>query len=61
MIKVDKLERIMNILKTEYGIESREDFEIAVRDFQGINLGVFTAPLPERRNQSESQKEMATA
>ena len=58
---MDKLERIKNILKTEYGIESREDFEEAVRSFQRINLGIFTAPLPERRNQSEPQKEMATA
>ena len=32
-------------LKREFGIESREEFETAVEEMKGVNLGIFTVPL----------------
>ena len=37
--------RLMEFLKTEFGICSREEFELAVSQMPGINLGLFTMPL----------------
>lgn len=54
---MDKVEKLKEILKTEFGIESKDEFEAAVRSFAGINLGIFTTPLPERRAECEYQKE----
>ncbi len=48
MIQVDIIERLKEALKSEYGIENKEEFDEAVKNFAGINLGIFTEPLPER-------------
>ena len=52
------VEKLKEVLKSEYGINDKEEFEAAVRNFAGINLGIFTQPLPERRAESEYQKEI---
>lgn len=57
MDKADKLEKLKEILKTEFGIENKNEFEAAVKSFAGINLGIFTTPLPERRAECEYQEE----
>lgn len=54
--------RIRDILKTEYGICNNEEFEAAVKRSAGINIGIFTTPLPGRRDLSELEnKEKVTA
>lgn len=45
--------RIKEILKTEYGINNNEEFEAAVKRSHGINIGIFTTPLPRRSDKSE--------
>lgn len=52
------VEKLKEVLKSEYGINNTEEFEAAVRNFTGINLGIFTQPLPERSAESEYQKEI---
>lgn len=52
------VEKLKEVLKSEYGINNTEEFEAAVRNFAGINLGIFTQPLPERSTESEYQKEI---
>lgn len=52
-------ERIRHILKTEYGIESDEEFKAAVEDYRGINIGIFTMPL--ERSETSEQKAKAEA
>lgn len=49
-------DKIRHILKTEYGIKSDEEFEAAVEDYRGINIGIFTMPL-ERSETSEQKTE----
>jgi len=51
------VEKIRNILKTEYGIKNDEEFKAAVEDFPGINIGIFTMPLLERNGSSEQKTE----
>ena len=46
--------RLMEFLKTEFGICSREEFELAVSQMQGINLGLFTMPFKGGRNEQET-------
>ena len=52
------VEKLKEVLKSEYGINNKEEFEAAVRNFAGINLGIFTQPLPEWSAESEYQKEI---
>lgn len=52
------VEKLKEVLKSEYGINNKEEFEAAVRNFAGINLGIFTQPLLERSAESEYQKEI---
>ena len=52
------VEKLKEVLKSEYGINDKEEFEAAVRNFAGINLGIFTQPLPEGSAESEYQKEI---
>lgn len=40
---------MMKILKTEYGINSYEDFQNEVAKFEGIDLGIF---VPRERSAS---------
>ena len=52
--------RMKEILKSEYGIHSENEFNEAVSMSAGINLGIFTLPLTERSTRSE-QKNKAPA
>ena len=47
------------ILKDEYGISSYSEFEVAVKNISGINLGMFTEPV--RRNGEYEDKQKAYA
>lgn len=46
-VAVEILEKLKEAL-AEYGIHSPEELEAATATFAGINLGIFTAPIPER-------------
>ena len=46
--------RLMEFLKTEFGICSREEFELAVSQMPGINLGLFTMPFKGGHNEQET-------
>ena len=36
--------KLMEYLRTEFGIKDRAEFEVAVSQMQGIDLGIFTMP-----------------
>ncbi len=57
-MKVDIVKKMKEILKSEYGINDKEEFEAAVKNFAGINIGIFTEPFPERSTDSEYRKEI---
>jgi hypothetical protein len=38
--------RMKEILKKEYGICSMEELDRAMQESPGINLGIFTMPIP---------------
>lgn len=55
-------ETMRGILKREYGINSQEEFDEAFRKSPGIDIGLFTMPLPTRRkNNEKTDKALATA
>lgn len=49
--------KLREILKTEYGIKSKKEFDAAVRKSSGINLGIFTIPFSERSETGEQKAE----
>lgn len=54
--------KMKEILMTEYGIHNEKEFNEAVSKSVGINLGIFTMPLSERRIENEQkEKTMAIA
>lgn len=55
--------KMKEILKSEYGISNEKEFDAAVSKMAGINLGIFTVPLTERRIAADEQtkKTMAIA
>ena len=52
--------KLREILKTQYGLESEDDFNEAVERSSGVNLGLFTKPLERSRN-GYKKKAAATA
>lgn len=52
-MKVDIVEKLKEVLKSEYEINNKEEFEAVVGNFVGINLGIFTEPLLERSADNE--------
>ncbi len=44
------------ILRKEYGINDEDEFNAAVGRSAGINLGIFTAPLPVQRGGTRGRK-----
>lgn len=36
--------KLMEYLKAEFGIKDRAEFELAVSQMQGIDIGIFTIP-----------------
>ncbi len=43
-------DKLRKILETEYGIKNDAEFIKAVKKFEGINLGIFTAPIERGKN-----------
>ena len=52
--------KLREILKTEYGIKTELEFDVAVKKMPGINLGIFTTPL-DGRSETNEQKTEASA
>ena len=48
------LEKIMKILKDDYGINSVEEFIEVYKDYPGIDIGIFTTPLEGTRYEKEN-------
>lgn len=46
------VERMKELLKTEYGIESAEELYREMEAYQGVDIGLFAAPI-ERRSTDE--------
>ena len=45
--------KLREILRTEYGISNEKEFDEAVKQFDGIDIGIFSMPLSERSTRSE--------
>lgn len=41
---MDLKEKLKQILKMKYGIETEEDFKNAVEEFPGVDFGIFVNP-----------------
>lgn len=52
-----EVSKLKEILKTEYGIKDEKEFDAAVSNSAGINLGIFTIPLVERSRVCEQKAE----
>lgn len=50
--------KLREILRTEYGINSENEFDEAVKRSSGVDIGIFTLPLSRRRR---NDKETAAA
>ena len=46
-------EKMMEILKKEYGIGDKNELDTAIRSMPGIDIGLFTASTQNRRNDEE--------
>lgn len=46
---------LKEILRKQYGIKTEEEFNLAVEKSKGINIGIFTMPLSERREEQENE------
>lgn len=53
---MDRVEKLKKILRTEYGINNSQEFETALQNFKGINIGIFTTPLSEKGSDEECAK-----
>lgn len=52
--------RLREYLKSEFGIGSQEEFDMAVSKMKGVNLGIFTVPvLGGKENDQKAKKEAA--
>ena len=45
---------ILEILKREYGIGSKEEFETSVSEYAGIDIGIFLTPIKNAKGDVES-------
>ena len=43
------------ILRKQYGINNEHEFNLAVKNSKGINIGIFTMPLNESEQVSETE------
>ena len=55
-MKVVDAVRMKEILKNEYGISNEQEFNAAVSEMSGINLGIFTMPLERSASEDEKKK-----
>ena len=53
--------KLREILKTEYGINNEEEFNVAVKKMKGINLGLFTMSLDGSKYSEEKTEATACA
>lgn len=44
------VEKLKKVLKTEYGIDGKDELNLALTEFKGVNLGIFITPLFEVKN-----------
>lgn len=51
---------LKELLKTEYGIYSESEFDKAVEEMPGVDLGIFTMPLKMEGNNSEQEDKTKT-
>lgn len=47
--------KLKEILYKQYGIKNEEEFNAAVENYTGLNIGIFTMPL--RKNGGNGEKE----
>lgn len=47
-------EKLKEILKNEYGINDEKEFEAAIKNSSGINIGIFIMPFKERGENGEA-------
>ena len=50
------IDALREILRTEYGIETYEQLEEAIRNQPKIDIGLFCAPLPKTGRKPGKQK-----
>lgn len=50
-----RAEKIKQILKEEYNINNQEEFEKAIEESPGIDIGIFVAPLDKKSNRSKGE------
>lgn len=50
-----KTSEMIEILRREYGIENEQEFEEKIARSAGINVGIFTAERPERKDHESSE------
>lgn len=41
------VETMLEVLKKDFGINNREEFEAACKNFKGLDIGIFTTPIGE--------------
>lgn len=41
------VEAMLEVLKRDFGINNREEFETACKNFAGLDIGIFTTPVGE--------------
>lgn len=50
--------KLMEYLRAEFGIRNRDEFEAAVSQMHGIDLGIFTVPFEgESKDEKQTEKE----
>ena len=50
------IEKMKKILSTEYGINSPEELDEAMKKSKGIDLAIFTMPINKKKEKQEEQK-----
>jgi hypothetical protein len=55
------VEKIKEFLRTEYGISSESEFDMAFSELIGIDLGIFTMPFKRSIKSEQDDKVLASA
>lgn len=45
---------MLEVLRRDFGINSREEFETAYKNFKGLDIGIFTTPINKTREDTSS-------
>ena len=52
--------KLKEILKTQYGINNEEEFNVAVEKSLGVNIGIFSMPLSRGcKNEQKTEKKIS--